>query len=308
VLKADLSALGQGTITVRVSSRNHPDLVRTATATVTAGVVATTTRLLVTPSPVRAGAPVQLTAIVQGADGSVPEGVVTFAIDGEPLPPVPLTTINGVAQAVLTIPAPAVGTHTITATYAGSGGFVASASGSVPLVVAAEEVVAPRVVSFARFGYHRQPTRLVVSYRGGVDPAAATDLANYRLIARGPDGRFGTADDRTVRVKQVVYDPATRSVILSPSQRLPLGRRYRLIVDGVVGPDRTILDGDGDGRPGGAFVAKVNRQALAGSLSDLRRGQVARLFSAVAEGPGSTLDRAVSPRRLQALAQRRRGR
>src|SRR5207248_3193884 len=58
----------------------------------------------------------------------------------------------------------------------------------------------PEVVNVTRFGIHHQPTQIVLTFNGALDPAQAQNLANYRLVAPGPDGKFGTADDRVIPI------------------------------------------------------------------------------------------------------------
>ena len=60
------------------------------------------------------------------------------------------------------------------------------------------------------------------------------------------------------------YDPNSRSVKLFPSRRLELSRRFRLTIrasspTGVADATGRLLDGDGDGRAGGDFTARIRR-------------------------------------------------
>src|SRR5205814_579974 len=98
------------------------------------------------------------------------------------------------------------------------------------------------------------PTRLVLSFSEDLNPARAANPASYRLVDPGRDGRFGTRDDRTIRLLGSTYDPATRSVTLRPSRLLPLRDRFLLSIvnvasSGLVDRAGNALDGDGDGRP-----------------------------------------------------------
>jgi uncharacterized repeat protein (TIGR01451 family) len=127
------------------------------------------------------------------------------------------------------------------------------------------DVTPPIVVALVRLGYHRQPTRLVISFSEPMDPARAVDLRNDRLVSPGPDGRFGTRDDRHVRLIAARYDPARRAVLLRPARRLPRWIRFQLTIDGpgtlgMADAAGNLLDGDRDGRPGGTFVARFGRE------------------------------------------------
>ena len=100
-----------------------------------------------------------------------------------------------------------------------------------------------------------------------LDPAGAKNLANYRLVGPGRDGRLGTRDDLVIRLRKATYDPVTRSVTLRPKVRLPLRDRFRLTVldtktPGMVDRSGIRLDGDGDGSPGGMAVLPIRRANL----------------------------------------------
>ena len=285
LLQTDLAATGQGTITVRVQSLSNQAMTALATAKVSAGVTAeaTTTHLVPTPNPATPGRPVTFIAIVTAAGGGTPTGAATFTVDGVPQPPVPLAATAGGAQAVLTIAAPGAGVHIITASYGGGPGLAASASGPVALSVAALDVVGPIITSVERFGVHLQPTRLVLTFDEALDPAGATNLANFRLVGPGRDGRLGTRDDRVIRLIGASYDPTTRSVTLRPFERLPFRDRFRLTVlgggaPGVVDLSGNRLDGDGDGRPGGDAVLPITRANLVtpSAVGGLRRQKALR--------------------------------
>lgn len=125
----------------------------------------------------------------------------------------------------------------------------------------------PTVVDLSRTGIHHQPTRLVLTFSDALVPSRAQDLSNYILVAPGHDGRFGTRDDQVIRVKSATYDPATRTVTLSPSRNLNRYRRYRITVKGtgaagVTDPAGKLLDGNGDGQPGGDYVAIIRGHGL----------------------------------------------
>jgi hypothetical protein len=302
ILEADLQVLGQGTVTVRIRSLSDPNLVSEVTATVVAGAVATTTTVVVSPGAPIAGLPITLTASVAGAGGAIPTGTVTFLIDGAAQAPVALEIVNGQAIARLVLSGLLAGTHTIAARYDGASGFDSSTSASSAIVVSPDtapgrDTTPPVVVSVARFGVHAQPTRLVLSFSEDLDPAEAANLVHYRVMGPGRDGRLGTPDDRPIRLRRVSYDAATRSVTLLPAARLPLRGKFLVVVldagvAGVVDRSGNPLDGDGDGRPGGAFRATVGRQSLVldGSVpSAPRRFPSARKLVSKAgpHGPGA---------------------
>ena len=110
-----------------------------------------------------------------------------------------------------------------------------------------------------RFGYHSQPTVLVLTFNEGLDPSTATDVANYRIVPVGPHGKFGHA----IAVNRVAYDPAARTVTLHPSRRLNVHDRFELIVDGT--STHRVVDlalhapGWGQDRQGGQRLRRPDR-------------------------------------------------
>jgi hypothetical protein len=63
--------------------------------------------------------------------------------------------------------------------------------------------------------------------------AVATDLAHFRLVTAGRDGRFGSADDVRVPVAYVAYNAASRKVTLVPGSPLGADQAVQvLVIDG----------------------------------------------------------------------------
>jgi hypothetical protein len=88
--------------------------------------------------------------------------------------------------------------------------------------------------------------------------AATFSRDAFRITLAGRDKKFGTRDDKAVKVKNVAYDPTNRTVHLQPKgPSLSARSRYQLtILDGYLkGSDGKTLDGDRNGTPGGPFVA-----------------------------------------------------
>lgn len=184
-------------------------------------VTATTTTLTPPTGPAVAGQPVTFRATVAGAVGTgTPTGSVNF-FDGTTRLGAGSLDANGVAT--LTVAGLSAGSHGISAAY---GGDATHAASTTP--VASLEVVAPSTVTrLQRFGFLFQPTTLVLTFSGALDPASAEDPANYLLV--GPLGRAGQGG-RVIGVTQADYDPGTRTVTLSLSRRLNLRSRFRLSV------------------------------------------------------------------------------
>jgi Right handed beta helix region len=105
------------------------------------------------------------------------------------------------------------------------------------------------VVSLHRFGFHMQPTHLVLIFSNSLDVASAQDLANYKLtvLVRGRHVML--------HIKSATYDQASLTVTLKPKQLLPLKFTYNLKVSGVL---------DGLLRPVVPFMQTFGRSVLAG--------------------------------------------
>jgi hypothetical protein len=111
----------------------------------------------------------------------------------------------------------------------------------------------PTVRSLQRFESAGQVTRLVLTASRPLDTASAQTLANYKLT----DPRR-----HVVPVMDAAYDPATRAVTLTISQKLSTTLRYRLMVVGKAPRGLrdlwgSLLDGLRNGRPGSNYTSIV---------------------------------------------------
>ena len=80
-------------------------------------------------------------------------------------------------------------------------------------------------------------------------------MDNYQIVTMGGRGRNGALVGHVTRVRAAVYDPASLTVTLYPSQRLDFHNTYRLTVDGgtpkgLMGATGVPLDSQGAGTPG----------------------------------------------------------
>jgi hypothetical protein len=235
---------------------------------------ATSTTLVASTPLSVVGATVTFTATVAptAATGS-PTGTVTFTIDGVAEPPVRLQPVNGRYQAAFAIATLAPGAHTIVATYNGDATFAASTVARPltqtvspltqtvsPLTqtVTAPIAAPPVVESLKRYGTRARRTTLVLTFSTALDPARASNPANYRITR--PNGRF-------VLVRSVVYDPAAHTVTLTPRTKIKLHRTYHVTVigtgaGGVADVRGVLLDGTGAGQAGSDFVTTLTRSNL----------------------------------------------
>ncbi len=176
-------------------------------------------------------------------------------------------TIGGLGEA--TTPP---GAYVLTVNAAGVSDLAGNAGvGSQPLsFTVVQEVSGPQIVNLQRFGYHSQPTMLVLTFDTALDPATAQNPNNYQVYRPGRDHQIGTADDVLVAISSGVYDPVGRTVTLVMAQRLSIFQTHQLIVRGtgegaITDTNGNVLDGDGDGTAGGDYVANFGREILAGS-------------------------------------------
>jgi uncharacterized repeat protein (TIGR01451 family) len=136
---------------------------------------------------------------------------------------------------------------------------------SVTVVVTPAAPVPVTVVSLKRFGFHDQPTVLVVALSGALDASSAQDLSNYSLVLIAHGGRLHLQ----VPIFQAAYDPTANTVSLRPTRLLPLRFHYVLTINastptGVRGANGELLDGNDDGIPGGNYVQQFGRNILSG--------------------------------------------
>jgi uncharacterized repeat protein (TIGR01451 family) len=172
------------------------------------------------------------------------------------------------------------GSETNTATIAHADQFDQSpGNNSSSVVVTTSEVPSiapPSVTLLQRFGYHAQPTLFLLTFSSALDPTRAQDLGNYQLTLIAHGGRL----HRSLRLTGAVYNAANHSVTLDSAKLLPLKFQYMLVVNGtsstgVAGQSGILLDGNGDGVPGGNYVRGFGRDVLAGpNPMDSRRGHV----------------------------------
>jgi Bacterial Ig-like domain (group 3) len=225
------------------------------------------TALSVSTSSGTSGQPVVLTAIVTASGGSPPAGIVTFIVDGVPQPPSPLSVIDGRDTATITLSSLANGNHVVTASYVGMETFTSSTSEQVAFVVTRSVVSpdGPLVMNLRRFGFHSQPTVVVLTFSERLDPTSAGNAARYKIVPIGPRGKFG----HSIAIAGLAYSPTALTVTLHPAHRLNIHKRFELIADGTSAhpiADLALyaLDGGTTGKSGSDFVGLIDWAAFAG--------------------------------------------
>jgi virginiamycin B lyase len=240
------------------------------------------------PSPATAGQPLTYTLTVANAGPQTAFNVVVadalpagaaFVSAGASQGAAP-TQAGGVVMAQLgNLAAGATATVTIVVTPAAAGTLTNTArvattsfdpvpANDVATVATTVNPLTPpaTVVGLRRYGFHAQPTLLVVAFSEPMDPASAQDARNYTLTCpRRGRGRFGP----TIPIARATLDAAGTAVTLAPARRLGLHDLYRLVIDGtsptgVRDASGLLLDGAGAGVPGSDYAATLGRWSLAG--------------------------------------------
>ncbi len=119
----------------------------------------------------------------------------------------------------------------------------------------------PTIQNVQRFGLHEFPTSFVLTFNEKLDPASATNLANYKLVVAFRDGRLARRD---IPLKSAVYNATNDTVTLTPvSEHLNIHYHYQLTVSGVTDTCGDVLNGNGTGA-GTPFVTIVTKNNYAG--------------------------------------------
>ena len=185
----------------------------------------------------------------------------------------------------------------------------------------------PQVVTVQRFGFHVQPTSIVIAFTQGLNPTSASNVNAYEVFSPGKDGQPGTADDVMVPIMSATYDAATQTVTLVPVHQLYLYDEYVLVVKGT-GPNAIVdvngvaLDGKANGQPGSDYTTVFGQQNLAGPaptskaanmpghaalrLSRKQRNQVNRWKTIIHSGGPSSKTSTTVPAKHTARVQPRR--
>ncbi len=227
-----------------------------ATVQISEAVSPTQTVLASSQNPATVGGSVTFTATVSASSTSTqPGGFVTFAIDGVNQPSVSVSSLAaGGVGAQISTSGLGVGSHTITATYAGDANFASSTSNSVVEVINAQPTGSgPGMVMMQRFGFHSMPTTIVLTFDRALDVSAAQDLRNYRIV---------DAHGKLMKIGSAVYNSTAHTVTLHPRERLSLHARYMLTINGspshgVRDLAGRLLDSSSNGTSGGNHTIAI---------------------------------------------------
>ena len=218
-------------------------------------VVAAVTSTTLTASTTAQGTTLTANVVVTSQGNPSIVGTVSFYDGTTLLGTEPVS--NGVA--ILNVGSLSPGSHSFRTVFSGGGTFSESTSS---LVVSTE---GPQVTGLRRYGFHWQPTYLLLNFNGPLDPTSAQNPLNYQVL--GPGGH-------RITVVSAIYDPATQTVTLVPAERLNIHWKYSLTVNGaapsgLTNPSGVPLDGSGKGQVGSNYVTSITRRNLVGKASKL---------------------------------------
>jgi hypothetical protein len=142
---------------------------------------------------------------------------------------------------------------------------VSSGSGSVT-VTYTYTAACPTVTGVGRTGVHREPTELVVSFQGVVDPAKAADPADYSVT---------TSSGKVIPIESASYNPATNSVTLEPERRLNVHYNYKL---SVVIPCPNMQTGETVVIPFGSKRSLISFHNRRGELVTVKNGKITGFY------------------------------
>jgi hypothetical protein len=211
-----VDATGMARLSLTLAQGNHPlfavyggdDDFRVSSSDVVVAVVdgqATAVNVQADPSPAHRGDTVRITAQVSGVPGGAltgrtPTGTVKFAIDG--VGRGPDQTLDAEGRATLMVDGLGVGTHTVTVSYLGGGGFAKSA-GTYALRVLQSETGRPTRAELVTWASHPDTS--------GVVPVD--------IVVTGPSG-----EDRVPDGTVTVFDGSGDRKVAGPIALDPNGR------------------------------------------------------------------------------------
>jgi hypothetical protein len=111
-------------------------------------------------------------------------------------------------------------------------------------------------------------TQIVVQFSGAVNTAQGDLTGNYRLALPGRHGSYTARNAPVIKLKNSVYDSATKTVTLTLRTPLALARRkLQLLINGSAPSGLTdnsgrLIGGDHSGTPGGNAIAYLSKSGV----------------------------------------------
>ncbi len=94
--------------------------------------------------------------------------------------------------------------------------------------------VGPTVKSVVIASAKGKPKTINITFIGTVDASVITDLSLFTLISAGRDRRFGTKDDKVLKLSKASYTASTHILKLQPKQPLSIVYPLELVVTGLL--------------------------------------------------------------------------
>lgn len=129
---------------------------------------------------------------------------------------------------------------------------VVGSSQTIDVVGTSVDMTDLRIVAVQPRGDGKR-TSIVLTFNQPLDPAGAVVRSHYKIMGPIRGGRIRPWDDCGIRIKRVIYEPASLAVIIVPAVRLPPGRTFLLCVSGLLDAHGDLLDGANDGQPGSPY-------------------------------------------------------
>ncbi len=125
-------------------------------------------------------------------------------------------------------------------------------------------------IKSVRLPKKKTATDIIIAFSGDLDLPDAETLGNYHLAAPGK-GKKSKTYSKKIILKSAVFDSTTDEVTLQVSGKLALSPapQLRITAAGILDSFDRALDGNGDGQPGGDFVALLTK---AGAQPQIMRG------------------------------------
>jgi hypothetical protein len=201
-----------------------------------------------------------LTFTATASDPDIPANVLTFSLDpGAPAG----ATIDPVTGAFSWTPPPgaADASFTIRVTDNGSPALSDTQQFRVHVLPRLVTITSARVQKIA-LSKRKKTTGIVLKVSGELDATTARNLANFRLASAGRDKKFGTKDDKLIKLRSANFDATISQITLIPRGRLNVSQPLQLTITGLADSLGRLFDGDRNGQPGGTFVAVITRKGV----------------------------------------------
>ncbi len=145
----------------------------------------------------------------------------------------------------------------LTGSSSGGGVVGGLSTANVTVVNVDRDTVSPLVTSVTPLTNGKVIYGIVVGFSKQLDPARASNPANYAIFASGRDGKAGSPNV-PVQVSAAYYNDQNHTVTLVPAVLLSLGKFYGVAVNGstagaIADLSGNTLSGNGSGAPGSDF-------------------------------------------------------